>query len=414
LSNHQILLFLLLPLVFITSFDTFIKIILNGFNLFRISLVFLLIKSVVNLTPLIFYFLTTRSIEIEVVALINLFSALGPLILEILILLLHFPKRVSDPGKGISFKSFIKKVLKYGSILRIQGFMGELWVQGQTQAISVYESPEWVTGYNLSRNYNRISGLFLNALNAPLLYSFSSLDYKQHYKKIIGMYKNVFYYSLFLFLIISGVLILLSDFFMGFVFGEDYIVYSILNKLTLISGVISIYASLYLILLRTTYRIKQQIYILVIGFPAQIILFFIGIVNFGIVGVLVIDIMFRIVTLSIICFVSIKVMKVDVNLLKILIFYGSFFFSIALSSFLDNLILKDLSFQFWELLNLSLFNQLNFLNVLVFLILFLLLNIIFKTFTKTDLEYIERVFSRDKISHNAIRRFLHLFKRFLR
>ncbi|MFW9938507.1 MAG: hypothetical protein ACFFD5_12725, partial [Candidatus Thorarchaeota archaeon] len=158
----------------------------------------------------------------------------------------------------------------------------------------------------------------------------------------------------------------------------------------------------------------QQIYILVIGFPVQIILFFIGIVNFGIVGVLIINIIYRIVTLSIFCFVSIKVMKVDINLLRIFIFYASFFLSILLSSFLDNLILKEITFQFWEFLNLSLFNQLNFLNILVFLISFLFLNIIFKTFTKTDLEYIETLFTSDKISHNTIRRFLRFFKHFLR
>lgn len=256
--------------------------------------------------------------------------------------------------------------------------------------------------------------MFLNSLNGSLIYSFSSLDYKTKYDKLIRLYKTILCYTIYIFLTISGILFLFSDFFLGVVFGEDYLMYSILIKLSIIASAVSIYGSLYLILLRTTYRIKQQIILFIIGFPIQIIIFFISIINFGIVGMLFIEIIYRIIWTIIFFIISYKTMKIDLSFKKVITLYFIFFFSIFLSLLLDELILNEINFQFWQSINLLIFRHLNLLNILVFLISFIGLNIIFKTFTKSEIENIELLFAKDTISNKYIKKFLELLKHFLR
>ncbi|MFX0059065.1 MAG: lipopolysaccharide biosynthesis protein, partial [Candidatus Heimdallarchaeota archaeon] len=414
LGNHPNLLYLLLPLIPILSFETFIATIFVGFNLFKFYTVTLVLKTITNLSPLLWFFYGGVTVQIEHLAIINLLTALFPLIFEILIIILKFPKRASESGERLTFKIFLKKVLKYGSFLRIQGLLGEIFVQSQTQAIGIYENPEWVTGNSVSKTYTATSGMFLNSLNGSLLYSFSSIDYKKEYESLTRVFNNILIYTIYIFLMISGILFLFSEFFLGLIFGDDYVQFSILIKLILIGNTISIYGSLYIILLRTTYRIKQQIILIIIAFPLQVIVFFIGIINFGLVGFLFLDIIHRAIWLVVFLVASIKIMKVNVKFLKVFSLYLTFFLSLFLSIILGDLFLNNISYQFWQLLNFILIDRLNFLTILIFLILFIGLNILIKTFTKKDLESIEFLFSKDTRSNRFIKRFLKFLKRFLR
>lgn len=414
LENHLVLLFIMLPLIIINTITPLVGTMLRGFNLFKLNLVFLAIKSIITLVPFFWFFFGVNPIEIEHVAIINLASATSIIIVEIIILIKKIPKRVNASEKQLTFKSFITKVVKYGSFLRISTFMGEIWTEGKTQSIGVYEAPEWVAGYNLSRNYTRIAGIFLASFTNPLLFSFSTLDYKTKFDKIVRFFNNILTFSMYIYLLIIGILFLLAEFFLGFIYGEDYLKFSILIQLTLIGNAVSIYGGLYLIFLRTTNKIKQLTYILIIGYPLQIIIFFLGLVNFGIIGMLYIEVIERILMSCVYIYLSVKTMKINLKLSKIIFHYLSFSLSLLISLLLGDLILNNISLQFWSLLNLPLFNQLNFLNVIVFLGSFIGLNILFKTISKSELEYIELLFSKNTFSNRNIRRFLHLLKRLLR
>lgn len=414
LQNHISLLYILFPLIIISGFESLFIATLIGFNFFKINIIVLIIKSITNVIPLFTYFLIAKTIEIEMVAYINLISALIPFIIVSVIFFSKVLKLKDIGGEGMNYKNFMSIVVRYGSFLRIQNLIGDLWKQAETQAIGVYEKLMWVTGFSISKNYTRISGLFLTSLNSPLIYSFSSLDYKKNEDKIAKMFLIIYRYSLFTFLLITGILFFFSDFFLGFVYGEDFVVYSIMIQLLLISGAVSIYGSLYLLLLRTTNRIKQLMLIFVIGFPIQIIIFFVSIINFGILGMLIADIIQRVVSLVIYSILSIKVMKINLNISKVAVLMFSYFFSLFLVIILGNLFLNEISYQFWSVLNLMIFKDLNVLKIFIFALSFVFLNIIFRTISKVDLEYIELLFTKDTISHKNIKRLLLVFKRFLR
>ena len=129
---------------------------------------------------------------------------------------------------------------------------------------------------------------------------------------------------------------------------------------------------------------------------------------------LYIDIIERILASCVYIYLSVKTMKINLKLSKVIFHYLSFGLSLFISLLLGDLILNNISLQFWSLINLPLFNQLNFLNIIVFLGSFIALNILFKTISKSELEYIELLFSKNTFSNRNIRRVLHLLKRLVR
>ena len=107
-------------------------------------------------------------------------------------------------------------------------------------------------------------------------------------------------------------------------------------------------------------------------------------------------------------------MHIDVNFKKVITLYSTFFFSIFMTLILGELTFNELNLQFWQTINLLLFKQLNFLNIIIFLISFFGLNIIFKTISKSDLDNIELLFEKDTKSNKFIRKLLHAIRHFLR
>lgn len=414
LHNHLSLVFILIPLVIITSLDTFFLTILLGFNLFKYHLVLLLIKSATNIIPILWIFFTSQMISVETFALINLFSALVPLIFSILIVMIKFPKDKSGSEVTYNNKKFLKKVITYGGFLRFESFTGQLWTETQTQSIGVFEDSEWVTGFQVTKYFTSFSAIFLSSLNAPLLYSLSSLDYKQNIDYIKDLFSTIFIYSTFLYMLITGIFFLITDFFLVFVFGPDYLQFSILIQLVLIGNIVSIYGSFYIILLRTTNRIKQLSIILIIALPLQIFFFFFGLILFGVVGMVVFEIIHRIIWAIIYFYLSVKKLKINLNISRIILNYGIFIFSLLTSIFLGILIFNEITSQFWINIGLSIFRELDFFTILTFIILFLGLSIILKSITKDDIEKLESFFNKESISNKIVKRGLTFLKKFLR
>jgi O-antigen/teichoic acid export membrane protein len=382
--------------------------------LFKTKFILFIIKSVSKIVPLFVYFFLFNTIDIETIALINLLTLIVPTILGFLIFIKKIPKIKSKQRVGLNSKRFVKKVIGYGGFLRVEGFMSSIWKEVQTQSIKVFESLKWVTGNSISRNYTNSSTLFLSALSNPLIYSLSSLDYKENYDKIAKMFRTIFNYSLYIFLFITGILFFFSDFFLSFIYGENYVEYSSLIKIMLFSMIISIFPSLFGLLLRTTNRIKLIAIMTLIFFPLHIISVFIGLINYGIYGMYVAIIIINVILLITELILTLKLLKISLGFYKMIFQYLSFFIAIFIPIILGNLIFDDLSYQFWMNLNLPIFKHLNLLNLLIFVVIFLLLTIIFKTFTKIDLEHIEMLFTKEKISHKYINMLLRFLKRFLR
>lgn len=414
LNNHITLLYILAPLIIIQNLDVFFMTFLIGFNLFKTNFIFFLVKTMIKICPLIVFFFLFRTIDIEAIALINLISLTIPVIFELLIFIKKIPKVKSKEVYGLKFKEFIKKVMGYGSFLRIENFVNSIWGEVQTVAIGTFESSRWVTGNSISKNYANTSSRFLGSLTNPLIYSLSSLDYKENYDKIISMFRIIFKYTSYVFLFIIGILFFLSDFFLNFIYGNDYLEFSSLLKLMQVSMVISIYPMLFGLLLRTTNKIRLIAILSSIFLPLHILSVFIGLINFGIYGMYFAIIFINIILLICEFILTVKLLKVNLDLSKIIIQYLSFFIALFISVILGNLIFDDLSYQFWVNSNLPIFKHLNLVNILIFIIILFSLNITFKTLTKSDLEYIEMLFTKDTITHKYINKFLRLLKRFLR
>jgi O-antigen/teichoic acid export membrane protein len=414
LNNHITLLYILAPLIIIQNLDGFFMTFLVGFNLFKTNFYFFLLKSASKIVPLIVAFVLFGTINIEAIALINLISLIIPVVLELLIFIKKIPKVKSKEVDGFSFKKFIMKVVGYGSFLRIENFMNSMWGEVQTVAIGTYESSKWVTGNNISKNFTNVTTSFLSSLSNPLIYSLSSLDYKENYDKIANMFKTIFNYSLFIFLFISGLLFFISDFFLSFIYLESYVEYALLIKIILISMGISIYPMLFGLLLRTTNRIKLLAIMTSIFFPLHIISVFIGLINYGIYGMYFAIIIINVILLICELILTLKLLKIRLGFYKMILQYISYLIAIFVPIILGTLILDDLSFQFWVNSNLPIFKHLNLPKVLIFVIIFLILNITFKTLTKSDLEYIEMLFTKNTFSNKYINKFLRFLKRFLR
>ncbi len=344
LKNHIAVLYILTPLIIISSLDAFFSTFLIGFNLFKINLVFFVVKSITKITPIIVFFFLFNTIDIEIIALINLLSLIIPVILEFFIFYSKIPKGAPKEEERLKFKKFIKKVIGYGGFLRFEGFLGSLWKETQTQAIGVFESSEWVIGNNISRNYTNSSSLFLSSLTNPLIYSLSSLDYKENYNKIINMFQTIFKYSLYVFLFISGVLFFLSDFFLAFIYGDNYVEYSLLIKIMLISMVISIYPMLFSLLLRTTNKIKLLATITAIFFPLTILFVLTGLINYGIYGMYFAIIILNIILLICEIIMTWKLLRINLDFFKMILQYCSYIIAIFVANLLDNLIFNDIRF----------------------------------------------------------------------
>ena len=216
LKNYVILLYILSPVIIINGLQSFQNAVLMGFNLFKTVFILFLIQYIVNISPLLLYFLVFRTIDITVVAFINLFSSLIPFLVSTFIVILKIKKINVTPENGLNFKEVFEKVFKYGSFLSIQTLVSGMWAQSEIQIIGLFESPEMVTGFSISRHYSSVNGLFLSSLSYPLQYTLSSLDYKENFSKIVKIYKVVFNFSLFFLALMTGILFFFVDFFFSF------------------------------------------------------------------------------------------------------------------------------------------------------------------------------------------------------
>ena len=412
LLGYTNLLFLLSPLIFIMGLSTLLDSIYQG--LFKYKLIFLLtlLKFSFYISALIICLIFGIT-NLEIIALLNLLSYLIPFLVSSLIFIkIYFNIKPTGEPKD-SFKKILSKLTKYGTPLSINIFLNETWKQIQTPIIGGFEPLSTITGFTISKYYSHISLTAASSFSNPLITSFSSLDVKKEHNQITQIYNMTFKYSLFLMLLISGALYILTDFFLILVYGESYLIYSTIVKLYLITIIFSVLGNILIPLLNAKNKIKILPILTTINLFIIIPLFFIGIVFYGIVGAIIGLIISKFIVFLIQLLISIKIGNVKIKINKIFFQYLIFFISLFLAVILEDILFREIRINVLQNLNLLLFKNLSVLSLISFLLMYFLLNILFKIFSRKEIEFLEALLSTDKFPYRVIKRLLKFLKRIL-
>jgi O-antigen/teichoic acid export membrane protein len=412
LLGYTNLLFLLSPLIFIIGLSTLLDSIYQG--LFKYKLIFLLtlLKFSFYISALIICLISGIT-NLELIALINLFSYLIPFLFSCLIFIKIYLKIKPTEEPKDSFKNVLSKITKYGTPLSINVFLNETWKQLQTPIIGGYETLSTITGFTISKYYSQISLTAAASFSNPLITSFSSLDVKNEHNQIVQIYNMTFKYSLFLMLLISGSLFILADFFLV-VYGESYLIYSTIVKLYLISIIFTVLGNIFVPLLNAKNKIKILPILTSINLLIMIPSFFIGLVFYGIVGAIIGIIISKFMVFLVQLLASIKIGNVKIKINKIFFQYLIFFISLFSAVFFEEILFREIRINVLQNLNLLFFKNLEVLGLISFLIMYFLLNLLFKIFSPKEIELLEALVSADKFPHRVIKRLLNFLKKILK
>ncbi|MFX1315204.1 MAG: lipopolysaccharide biosynthesis protein [Promethearchaeota archaeon] len=417
LKNYTHLFLILSPLIIINGLNLVFYDVNRSLNFFKTVFYLLVLNYLIQICGLIFYILISNTFQVEIIALIILFSYLIPFLFNCIIIfyLLKFKIKVDKEEEGIKIKGFLKKLYGYGSHLSVQDFLVNFIKQFRVQTIGFLDSSESVLGYNIGNNYNHVVFEGISSFNRPLTVSFSKLDITEERYKIVRIYNVSLHYAVFLILLISGVLFFIVDFFLFIVYGESFLKYSLLLKLMVISIIFNIMTPFFFSLLRSSQKYKKIIPISLIISLIRIILFLTGLIFFGLYGAIILG---ALIADTIISFFSVilsfKFFKIQLNVIKACIQYLIFFISIGAVILLNELILEDINLLILRTLNIKILKYLEYFPIFFFIIIYLSLNIILKVFSNIDLQYLKAFFDKDEKSHRFVRKMIKLAEKVIR
>lgn len=411
-KGHINLLFILSPLLIITSLDQLLNGINLGFNLFKTVYILSLIKDMFYIFALIFLHLFIDVVDIAIVAIFVMLSYVIPFLINCYINLANFMKISSDKPHE-SYKEFYQKVLNYGTYVAIGDLGYNLWNQVKTQSIGIFEGYSSVTGYNISDHYASVPRIVVQSKGPSLSVAFTRLDKSKNYDQMKKIFNTFFYYGLFLFLLVNGVFYLSTDFFITIVYTESYLQYSNILKLMLISLIFYVLGGEFQTLLLATNKVKFIPKLRLIALLINIPLFFIGLGYYGIYGALIGIFSSNLIVFFIIVIYCYKMFNMKLDLKKITLLYSSYLISLIASIYLEHFIFYDLRLTILNNLNLLIFKHLPILSIIIFLVIYMTMNILLKVFSYQDLIYIEEMFNKENRLHTLIRRILNFFKRIL-
>lgn len=415
LESKITLLYILSPLIIIHSLNRILESINRGFSRFNFNFLYLILKNALHILPLLFCYILDLSISIEVIALIVMISFLIPFILNCIFVSVLFWKIKPLETKQNSFRKDISKTFKYGSYIGMTDLINRSWKEIQLQGIGIFESSGAVTGYNIAINYQSLSFYSVQSISIPLLTSFTSLTTKENFEKVNKIYKIAYKLTLFLLLIITGTLYFSIEFLLDFVFLEDRLIYSNVLRLYLIAGIFQILGEFIQAFLNAQNKVKITLVLRVFYMLYYIPLFFIGLIYFGVEGAIIFGLLIgNFISLIIQIAVTYKVGKIKLNLRKIITQYLIFFISLTTTIILKTFMYKDLSLRLLEDLGLTLFKNLDFLSISLFLILFILLNLVFNTVSDTDIKNFESFLNKERFLDRTLQKGLNGLKKFTR
>jgi len=375
----------------------------------------IIIRYFLHISGLVLLFLLDTPNAVDLIAFIILFSNFIPFLIDFFIILYISKFKIQKSNESaLSFRETLKELYKYGTHLSVQGIIDGLFNEFRIQTIGFFESPELVTGYNIAVHYRNISLESVVSLNKPLVISFSSLYAKEKSQEVIKFFRIAFHYFTFLILIITGVIYFFIDFFLLVVYGNSFLDYSILLKLMIITIIFSVQNSLFFSMLRSSDKIKYIIPISLMAVALKAPPFLIALIYFGVVGAIIALLITNIIYFILIAILNYKIFDIRLNLTKTFAQYIIFFIALVTTLILEALFLSQINYLILGALNLLIFQEIEFLSLFTFLIIYFLLNYIFKTFTRSDIESLEKFFEKESFVHKIIRKGLKFLKKIIR
>lgn len=409
------LFFILSPLIFINSFNLIVLAINRSFNRFNYNFLFLTLKNGIHIIPLLVFFIFDIHIEIEIAAWIVLISSIIPFLLNSLFVFIMVYKIKPIGNKPDSFKEDISKTFKYGSYIGFTDLIERLSKESQVQGIGFIISPNVVTGYNIATNYQKLGEYSIASFQFPLLTSFTKLNTKEIYEQIDIIYRVAYKITLFLLLIISGILFFSVEFVLDFVFLETRLIYSNYLRLIVLASIFQVLAIFVQTYFNAQHKVKLSLILRIFYTSISIPLFFIGLYNDGVEGAIFWGLIVgNILSMVIQIFAIYKFGNIKLNIKGIILQYLTFFIPLIITILLKDFIYKEATLNLMENLGLSLFKKLDFLSLGTFLILFILMNLILKTVTSSDIKYFESFLNKEKFLDKYMLKGLNILKRFTR
>ena len=415
LKNKVSILYILSPLIIINSLNIIFYSINRGFNKFNYNFYFLLIKNAIHIIPLLIFFIYKVTIDIEIAAWIVLLCEIAPFVLNIFLIYYMLAKIKTKEKEAKSFKNDIKKTINYGNYTGLSDFIDKMWKDTQIQGIGTIKSSALATGYVIGVNYQTIASLSVKSFSFPLLTSFSGLNVKENYELVDKIYRIAYSITLFLLLIISGILFFAIEFVLDFVFLESRLIYSNFLRLLILASIFQILGTFIQTYLSAKHMVKLSLSLKALYMVYYIPLFFIGLIYFGVEGAIILGLILgNILSLVIQIIVTYKIGKIRLNIKRIILQYLIFFISLGITTLLKNLFFKEASYNFILGLGLSLFKNFDFLSIGTFILLFFLFNLALKIVTDEDINLFKSYFIKDRFIDKIIIKGLNLLKKFTR
>ena len=330
-------LLLLSPLIIINNLQLILNSVNIGFNKFKTVFYLVSIQYLIYIGFLLYFFIFFDGIGLESLALIFVFSAFIPFLLNIVINARNIHGIKVSGKSSTPLRVDLQEMVKYGGLVRAAGFFSDIWGEIQVQSIGVFK-PESVLGFKISRDLLSISVNASLAISYPLTVSFSSFIAKEKKHNIVAIYNLLLKYIIFLIEIITGLLFFCADLFIALIYGEPRLIYSDIVKLYLFTFVFLIIASPLDALLLAENKGKYLVLLRFVGLLLRLPLFLVLLVFFdlyiAIIGITISNFVFSAFYL----FVTITIGNIKLNVKKIIYQYLIFFFALGFTLVLEFLI----------------------------------------------------------------------------
>jgi len=412
LADYTYLLFLLSPLIIIIGLSTLLDSIFQGLFKYKLIFIITVIKYAFNVTALLICILI-RAESLEIIAYIYLISYLIPFIISLLVFVKIYVNIKHSTESTASFKKVLLKLSKYGTPLSITVFLNETWKQLQSPIIRLYEPEIIITGFTVSKYYSQISLTASSSFSTPLITSFSSLDAKSEQNQISQIYALIFRYSSFVLLLICGILFILTDFFLIFAYDQTYLIHVPILRLYLLSIIFTTLGNLFVPLLNALNKVKLLPVLTIVNLVIIIASFMIGLIISGILGAIIGLVISKFIVFLIQVVLSIKIGNIKLNLNRTIYQYLIFFIALIIAVLLEEIVFKNIRIQILQPLNMPILNYFSLFSSLTFLIIYLVLNAVFKIFAVSEIEYLEALIGTDKRQRRFITSMLKIFKKIL-
>lgn len=412
LSDHTNLLFIYCPIIIFTSIDRIMISIEQGLNMFNTIFFLIVIRYSFNIIALILCFIFINPIQVEYIALINLFAIGLTFFINCVIFLLKFRSFNYSGNVDYSLKSFFKETIRYGLNLRIGNFFSDVWAEFQTIAIALFATAGMVTGFNISRNYAVISSSMTITFLSPLTITFSRLFVKKGYEQIKTIYNIYLIYSLFSLLLLTGILYFCVDFFLYIIYGSSYLIYSPILTITLFTIIFLGIGSPFESLMRSTDNSKWILRYRLIAFSVRLPIFLLFLIYFGLFWAIFSLIFVHLVIAICALILGVKIGKITINQKKLLSIFLSFALALGATLFFEFLFLNQINILVLQAINLLNFNYINLFSLLVFILLFLIFIYLLGIFSTRDLDYLESIIKKDTKIRVLLTKTLNFLKKF--